>query len=182
MFVILQKQVNNYNMKKDKPEQETICPYCGASLVMRWERLSKGLVKTLIKFRKEVVEKNKFNRVHPRKDMNLGVTEYANFQKLRYHGLVAHVRKPDGTEDSGYWLLTRRGNLFCKNQITISEKVLVFRNKIEARGTVLTNLEKVLKNNDVPFWDEKDDFDIEFKDVDDYGVEFDIDGQGYLKL
>ena len=173
-------------MKKDKTHnhsEQTICPYCGASLVMRWERLSKGLVKTLIAFRKEVVEKNKFNRVHPRKDMNLGITEYANFQKLRYHGLVAHVKKSDGTDDSGYWLLTRRGNLFCKNQIDIPEKVLIFRNKIEARGTTFININTVLKNNEVPYWDEKDDFSIDFKDIDDYAdIHFDINGQGKLGL
>lgn len=169
--------------KKHNHKEETICPYCGASLVMRWERLSKGLVKTLIEFRKEVVEKNKFNRVHPRKDMKLGISEYANFQKLRYHGLVAHVKKADGTEDSGYYLLTRRGNLFCKNQIEVPEKVLIFRNKIEARGTTFTNVERILKGIDIPYWDGKEDFDIEFKDIDDYAdIRFDNNGQGLLGL
>ena len=173
-------------MKKDKKEknkEKSICPYCGASLVMRWERLSKGLVKSLIEFRKEVVYKNKFNRVHPRKDMKFGITEYANFQKLRYHGLVAHVKKADGVEDAGYYLLTKRGNLFCKNQIEVPDKVLIFRNKIEARGTTFTNVERALKNNDMPFWDTKDDFDIEFKDIDDYAdIRFDNKGQGLLGL
>jgi hypothetical protein len=102
---------------------------------------------------------------------------------LRYHGLVAHVKKPDGTEESGYYLLTRRGNLFCKNLIDVPEKVLIFRNKIEARGTTFINIEKVLKNKDVPYWDEKDDFGVEFKDIDDYAdIRFDNKGQGLLGL
>ena len=170
---------------KDKQHNHEVknCPHCNASLVMRWESLSKGLVKTLIKFRKEVVEKNKFNRVHPRKDMNLNISEYANFQKLRYFGLVAHVKKADGTEDSGYYLLTKRGNLFAKNQMSIPNKVLIFRNKIEARGTTFVNVNSILNNVDVPYWNEKDDFDIEFKDIDDYeDVKFDINGQGKLGL
>jgi len=169
---------------KDEPQVEAPCkcPHCGASMKMHWHRISKGLAQTLVKFREVVVHGGKFNKVHLTRDMNLTKNEYNNFQKLRYHGLVAKV-KENGNRVEGYWLLTKRGNLFCKNQLMIPQKVQTFRNKIEKKSEAFVNLEMVFKGVDMPTWDMRDDFDYDFADITDYeDVTFDKDGQGKMNI
>lgn len=143
------------------------CPTCGSNMIMRWERLSKGLIVSLVEMRKAVIRLNR-NKIHLQKDLALSKAAFTNFQKLRYHGMIAKYKNPETKEnEAGYWLLTKRGNLFCKNQVEVSSKVLVFRNKIVERSDKKTSMVDVYKNNDLPFWDEKQDFDFEFKDVTD---------------
>ncbi len=100
------------------------CSNCHASMKMFWQVLSPGLVGCLIKAI-EFVKKNK-NSFHLQYDLNLSKTEYNNMQKLRYHGLIAH---DEGK--IGYWLITRRGGQFLRNEIDIPDGVLTFRNHIE---------------------------------------------------
>ena len=112
-------------------QEKKICPCCGAKLTGRFERVSRGLANSLIKFRKQVV-KNKVNKVHLANDLELSKNEYNNFQKLRYHGLIAHYKCKETKEFlTGYWLLTHRGNKFCKNELHVPKKLLIFRNKID---------------------------------------------------
>ena len=155
-------------MQKEKSK----CPSCGANLTGRYERISKGLAFNLIEFRKQALKslKNtKVNKVHLAKDLNLSKNQYNNFQKLRYHGLIAHYFNKEKNEyEAGYWLLTRRGNSFAKNDISISRKVLVFRNKIRERSEEKVSLSDILKKDDMPFWDKHDDYEYEFANVDDY--------------
>ena len=116
--------------------EKKVCPCCASSLEGRWEGISKGLVNSLIQFREAVLEKQE-NCVHLQKDVHLTKNQYNNFQKLRYHGLVAHAKDKITKEYiTGYWLLTRRGNLFIKNKIELSKEVLIFRKaKIIAGST-----------------------------------------------
>lgn len=132
------------------------CPHCGASMSRYWHRLSKGLVQTLVKFKMAVIEKQE-NKIHVPKEVVLTKNEYNNFQKLRYHALVAKSRNAKGDHDSGYWVLTRRGNEFLKGLITVPEKVQTFRNKITDRSTNRVSVHDVMRE-DAKVWDEKHDF------------------------
>jgi hypothetical protein len=125
-----------------------------------WQRLSPGLVNTLIKFRQAVLRKRE-NKVHVPKEVEFTKNEYNNFQKLRYHALVAKVKDKQGNRVSAYWLITRRGNQFCKGEISIPEKVKTFRNKITEYGEKKVNIAQVVES--VPYWDQKDDF-MDFQD------------------
>ena len=152
-------------------EEKKLCPCCGAKLTGRDERISKGVATSLIKFREAAILSLKYrglNKVHLAKDLDLTKNQYNNFQKLRYHGLIAHYKDKETKEyESGYWLLTKRGNSFAKNECSISKKVVIFRNKIVERSDEKITLKEVLKEN-LPFWDKHDDFGFYFDDVDDY--------------
>ena len=151
-----------------------LCDCCGAKLTGRNEGVSKGLALSLIKFRKKVLENSNIagelvNKVHLSKDLNLSKNEYNNFQKLRYHGLIAHYKdKITKQYESGYWLLTKRGNLFCKNELAVSKKIVVFRNKIQEKSNLKVTFIEVMKDKDIPFWYSKEDFNMNFVDTNDY--------------
>lgn len=171
-------------MKNTKQvEEKKVCNCCGAKLNGRWEHISKGIAENLIRFRIEAIKKG--NKVHLIKDLNLTHSQYNNFQKLRFHGLIAHYKNPiTKEEESGYWLLTKRGNQFCKNEASIPKKVLVFRNTIQDKGDKLVNISEILysKNNE-PYWYEKSDYEKEivFLDIF-YANEMKTDINGQVQL
>jgi len=146
----------------NQPDKPKKCPCCGASMKMHWHSLSQGLVNTLIKFRKEVLKKQKvqFNRIHIPKDVVFSKNEYNNFQKLRYFGLVAKYRNENGDREAGYWLLTRNGNRFCKGMIEMPKKVQTFRNKIVDKSELRVSVLDVLKSEELPYFEQDFSFDI----------------------
>jgi len=129
------------------------CPHCGASLEKRAHRLSKGLVNSLVLFKLKVCELDR-NEIHLLKDMDFTKNQYNNFQKLRYHGLVAKVYdKETRMRKSGYWLLTRRGNQFLKNLISVPVRVSTFRNRIVEKDEKCQFAFEILKDHAMPVWD-----------------------------
>lgn len=162
---------------------EEKCPCCGASMKKHWHRLSAGLATVLVKFRAAVIAKG-VNDLHIPKEVTFTKTEYNNFQKLRYHALIAKVRDEKGNHLGGHWLLTRRGNLFCKNQIKIPAKVQTFRNRISEKSEQLIDILDVLTPDDdlKPFWDAKEDmeYDLFPIDISDLEPPKDKAGQGLL--
>ena len=108
--------------------EDKYCEHCGQKISGRWEGLSKGLVRDLVKLYSKVVE-TQVNEVHLQKDLDLTNNQYNNFQKLRYFGLSVKVEnKP------GYWLLTRRGADFLTKGEKISKRVYVANNQIVERS------------------------------------------------
>lgn len=167
--------------EKSKNELPKKCPCCGASMKLHWHRLSKGLVQTLIKVRKEVIAKRSYI-VHIA-DLNLTNTEFGNFQKLRFHGLIAKSRDKQGKHDRGYWIFTRKGNLFCKGLVQTPDKVGTFRNIIRKKSSIMVTMQAVLENQDLPIWDNIDDMGMEFIDITDVHEDlWDPLGQGILNL
>lgn len=110
----------NFPELKDKEH----CANCHASMKMFWHNITPGLVGCLIKAI-EYVKKNG-NHFNLQKDLNLSKTEYNNFQKLRFHGLIAH-----SGDKVGYWLITKRGGAFLRNEVAIPAGVKTFRNRVE---------------------------------------------------
>lgn len=168
-------------MKKE--EKSCKCPHCNANMIIHGHRISKGLSNALIKFRIQVLERNT-NMIHLKNEVPLTKSEFTNFQKLRYHGLVAKYIDPVTKQHiAGYWLLTKRGNQFCKDQLSIPSIVYTFRNKIVDKHKVFVKLSEVLKGNDMPYWDVKEYFPFEFADIMDIEeVAFDMNGQGFLNI
>lgn len=155
------------NNPKKGPKNPCKCANCGASLRINTHRISKGLATTLAKFRDAVIKLDR-NKIHLQKEIRLTKNQYANFQKLRYFGLVAkYIDKKTKQHEAGYWLLTRRGNLFCKNKLEISKTVSTFRNKISDRGDEKTFFNEIFKDGSAPFWDKKENFSFRFADVTD---------------
>ena len=67
------------------------CHHCGASLKKYWHRITPGLVKTLAKVYERVCEKGE-NHV-AKGELKLSHGEYGNFQKLRFHALIAKYKQ-----------------------------------------------------------------------------------------
>jgi hypothetical protein len=179
--------MENTNGLQQGKSAEKICPCCGAKMKLHWHRLNKGLVNVLIKFRKQVIAKGK-NEVQI-SELGLNTTEFCNFQKLRYHAMIAKCRDADGNRMGGYWLLTKRGNQFCKGLIEVPEKVGTFRNKIRKKSTNLVSISKVISNENLPTWDSIETMDFEiYTDADieeslwEDEITFDESGQGKMKI
>lgn len=119
-----------------------ICPTCGSKTQARWERLSPLLVKMLIKFHSAVSAKGE-NSIRVSKELELSKTEYNNFQKLRFHALIAKA-KENGEKRAGYWVITRRGGQFLKGELAIPREVKIFRNKIQEHGTHLVTIKDII--------------------------------------
>lgn len=120
-----------------------------------WHALTPGLVSILIKAI-TFVKKTGVNEFHVHKDLLLNHFEASNFQKLRFHGLVAHA-DPDARRN-GKWLITKRGGEFLRNEIAVPKKVKTFRNK------VLEHSEELVKIGDflgkVPWYEQDFAFEI----------------------
>lgn len=127
------------------------CTTCGSRLTGRWERLTPGLCKTLIKFYTAICRKQ-LNQVHLQNECDLTKSEYTNFQKLRYFGLVAKI-----ADKPGYWLITRRGRDFLRESKEIPGKVLIFQNHIQERGSETVSIADVLRAEN-RYWLMRDDF------------------------
>lgn len=171
----------NGNQLVDSMDKDRVCPCCGAKMTLHWHRLNKGLVKALIKFRKKVLEKGE-NKVLI-SELDFSTTEFCNFQKLRYHAMIAKYKDENGKRIGGYWLLTKRGNQFCKGLIEVPEKVGTFRNIIRKKSPELLSIGKVLSNEDLPLWDSVETMEFETYDLYDIGEElWDVNGQGKINF
>jgi hypothetical protein len=154
------------------------CPTCNANLEARWEYITKGHLK-LLTLLHEAIRENNRNSIHLQKDLDLTKNQYANFQKLRYNGLVAHA------QETGHWLMTRRGAKFLRQEIDLPKGVLIFRNRIQKYHKTRATVQIILKG-DEPYWLKKGDFDYETMDIVDYELDafdnigFNEKGQGYF--
>ena len=117
-------------------EHQRTCGACGSTLQGRWERLTPGLCRALIKFYAGICAKQK-NELH--------------LQKLRYFALSVKLK-----DKPGYWLITSRGRDFIRNSKRIPNKVFIYQNKIQQRSEDLVSIADVLKVE--PYWLERDDF------------------------
>jgi hypothetical protein len=155
-----------------------ICPCCEAKMTLHWHRLNKGLVNVLIKVRKEVIFTGK-NEVDISK-LDLTNTEFGNYNKLRYHGLIAKCKDKDGNRIGSLWLLTKRGNQFCKGLITVPQKVGTFRNVIRKKSTEFIGITTILSNKELPMWDSIETMDFEPYDVSDINEDLWDEKEGKL--
>lgn len=115
--------------QQNEVSSEKVCDHCGAKLKEWWHTLTPGLVNALIKMLQAVRAKN-LNDVHLQTELELSKNEYNNFQKLRFHGLVAKVYENGGEHKKGCWLITRRGGQFLRGELRIAKKVKTFRNQV----------------------------------------------------
>ena len=134
---------------------EKICPFCGASLVERWIAITPGLVKVLVKCYENVYAKQK--NLFEFNELTLNHTEYANYQKLRFHALIAK-HKIGGEIIEREWVITRRGFQFLRGEVQIPAKVKVFRNRVIDHDDQLVTVTNVMAN--FPYWEKKFDYTI----------------------
>jgi hypothetical protein len=134
---------------------EEYCPTCGASMKKAWHTLTPGLVGALVKIYKEVSSKGE--NVWVRRGNDLTKNEDSNLTKLRFHGLIARVKK-DGERVPGEWLITRRGVDFLRGEIQIPRRVQTFRNRVIDHDEQLVTVTDVMKGE--TWWEQKFDYSI----------------------
>ena len=116
--------------------------------------LTSGLVRILVKIIEKVKSTNR-NKVHLQKDLELTHNEFANLQKLRYFGLIAKY-KENGIRFPGYWLITRNGGAFLRNDLQILNKVQTQDNQIKGRLGRLVKITDFFRGDIYPeaYWQE----------------------------
>jgi hypothetical protein len=141
---------------------ELYCEHCGASLKKFWHRLTPGLVRALIKFRRAVHEKNR-NSLHLYQDLTgenqLTTAEQMNWTKLRFHGLVAKAK------EEKHWLITKRGAQFLNGEIEVPKRVQTFRNRVVAHDAEMVFIKNVI--GEVPYFESRQDFEFDQADSED---------------
>lgn len=100
--------------------EKEYCQCCGQSISKHKHSLSKNMIRILHK-----AATCGISNFHLQQHINLTKNEYANFQKLKYWGLV--VRSP---HLSGYWQITKQGILFIKGETDLPKWVQTFNNKV----------------------------------------------------
>lgn len=120
----------------------TTCPHCGASTNSYTHAITPGLVKILLKVYKHVVESG-CNSLGMN-ELPLTHSEYGNFQKLRFHALIAK----DDNEDKK-WLVTTRGADFLKGKIQIPRTVETYRNRVTGHSEDHVTITQVMRSDPV---------------------------------
>jgi len=85
-----------------------VCPTCGAKVVEYKHNLNRLNVRAL----RALYRTMGGIAVHLNEDLRLTYNEQANFQKLRYFGLVEKAYDADGLRLGGRWSITNKGRLF----------------------------------------------------------------------
>jgi hypothetical protein len=81
-------------------------------------------------------------------DLSGNTNNYNNWQKLRYHGLIHHVRNSRGLVKRGHWLITRNGWAFLRGELDLPKWVLVRDNTIVDRSGRLINVKDVYRGSE----------------------------------
>ena len=122
------------------------CEHCGAAITKYWHKLTPVLVDALIIAHKAVVA-NDENHID-KGDLQLSHSQYGNFQKLRFHGLIAKWKEADEAGIKawrrGHWLITKRGAAFLRGEEDVPYKVQTFRNRVVDHDSRLVNIKDVL--------------------------------------
>lgn len=62
------------------------------------------------------------------------ITDYNNLQKLRFHGLIAHLEKNGQKVRGGMWVITRQGFEFMEGKKMLPKWVEIEKNHIISRS------------------------------------------------
>lgn len=103
--------------------EKQFCPHCGQAISAHKHGLSANMIRIMRKaaYADFVMGGGEF---HLQQDLNLTKNEYANFQKLKYWGLVFKGSK------SGYWRISSHGKGFLANEIRMPKWVRTFNNRV----------------------------------------------------
>lgn len=124
------------------------CDHCGQRIQMqRKEVLGKGKIRMLKAAASHVMAtmQNDFmvRDISAPEEYKL----YSNFHHLRFHGIVAKVKK-DGKIVPRHWLVTRNGWAFLRGDIDLPAYVLVKDNEVKSRADKRVMLKDLLHGED----------------------------------
>ena len=117
--------------------------------------LSPGLVSVLVEAITYVHEHGK-NEFHLQEHLSLSHNAYCNAQKLRYWGLIAHLKGR-----RGYWVITKFGGMFLRGEIDMPEWVETQDNHRVAKSMQRIHIREL--RNKIPFVQQE--FAYEVRDI-----------------
>lgn len=125
-----------------------VCDHCGQVIKQTHkEVLNKHKLKMLKMAALHVIETgvNDFTKRDLEDTLHddLSHSDYANFPKLRYHGLITPGRDKAGNRIKGRWLITRNGWAYLRGELGLPAYVLVQNNSIKTRSEMLVKFTDV---------------------------------------
>lgn len=124
-----------------------LCKECGQSVMRHKQSLSKSLVVILVKAYETFGQKS----FHLQKDLPLTKNQYANFQKLKYWGLVQR-----DLSAPGYWLITEYGKEFLKGLSRVSRFAWTFNNHVVESSHEMVFIKDVLGST--PYYKKREEY------------------------
>lgn len=129
-----------------KPE---VCHACGQPIKQAYkEVLTKHKLTMLQEAARHIIETGVNDFCLDYRHME-NYNNFNNFQKLRYHGLVHHVRDRSGNKVRGHWLITRNGWAFLRGEIELPKWVTVRNNSIVERCPETIHVKYVYHGSEV---------------------------------
>ena len=112
--------------QKANANRKEYCPHCHQAIMQNKQLFSKALGDILLTVACLFPAGKEF---HLRYNMDLTKSQYCNFQKLRYWGLIKKSYNPDGSRHGGYWELTSLVRYFIHGS-RIPRVKYTFNNKV----------------------------------------------------
>ena len=106
----------------DERKSPRICECCGAKVVEYKHSFNQSLANSLYKLYLQHGAANTSK-------IGLTAIQWANFQKLKYWGLVQKAEKEDRTKIGGVWELTKTGIDFVEKGTSIQKHVWSYRGR-----------------------------------------------------
>lgn len=134
------------------PVKPTKCDHCGQKIQQAHKEMLTKHKLTILKAAAQYVMSTGVNdfRMRDMGDFTSNPSDYNNFSKLRFHGLITPVRdKATDRKIKGRWLITRNGWSFLRGELSIPKYVLVRNNAVQTKSDVLLSVKDVYYGSDV---------------------------------
>jgi hypothetical protein len=109
------------------------CPHCGAKIVTYRHGLNRVLVHALQVAWRESAQATMPFKVSDNEAFTF--SERANFQKLKYWGLVDHATSSQGRPIEGFWRITVMGDAFVRGEAPAAKFVRTYRGDVAREET-----------------------------------------------
>ena len=121
------------------------CAHCGGKMVEYLHTLTVALIESLARL---AVAGGKA----PLSELSLSRSQWTNFQKLRYWGLVGKAYDKEGLRDRNAWEITRRGWRFLNGTERVPKLVWTFRGEFVRWEGALMAIDDVIEG----YWSRSD--------------------------
>jgi hypothetical protein len=122
-------------------EKGTECPCCGQFVKLYKRKFGSVMARTLIRLYNMPTT---YNHV---KDIVKGISDTGtnDFSKMKYWGLIEEMPNDDsGKKNSGYWMITEKGEKFALGQISIPSHAFVYNSMLQGFSNTQTNIIQAL--------------------------------------
>jgi len=135
-----------------EPTVKTKCDHCGQKIQQTHKEMLTKHKLTILKVAAQHVMSTGVNdfRMRDMGDFTTSPSDYNNFSKLRFHGLITPVKdKLSDRKIKGRWLITRNGWAFLRGELDIPKYVMVRNNSVQSRSDARISVRDVFYGSEV---------------------------------